>query len=240
MQMTSCPCLRKLSQRCEPMKPAPPVIKYLAMIASYRIVFESQFSQVRRIVNVSAVKNDRRLEQLLDALKIGPPKFVPLRENQQSRRPFQSVIIAGGVTDSIAKNFLRFRYRFRIKCLDLSARLQKRFDDGNRGCVPHVVGARLERQPPDREGQARKVRAKMTPYLVDQCCLLPLVHLLHGLQQKHLRSLSAHADHRPDILGETRASIADPGKDEMGADAPIQGNRTPHFRYIGAHLLAET
>ena len=59
MQMTSCPCLRKLSQRCEPIKPAPPVIKYLAIVSSYGIILKPKLSDIRRIVEVTAIKDNR-------------------------------------------------------------------------------------------------------------------------------------------------------------------------------------
>src|SRR3990172_3578834 len=56
MQRTSCPCARKHSHRWEPMKPAPPVIKYLAMFPSYRKILEAELSQVQGIVNISSVE----------------------------------------------------------------------------------------------------------------------------------------------------------------------------------------
>src|SRR4249919_1715318 len=100
--------MRKLSQRCDPIKPAPPVIKYLAIISSYRIILKPKLSDIRRIVEVTAIEDDRVLEQLLDSQKVRSTKFIPFSQNQQRRGAGQRVIVPIGVLDPIAKNFLGF------------------------------------------------------------------------------------------------------------------------------------
>src|SRR5882724_9917721 len=99
-QMTSCPSARKRSQRCEPMKPAPPVIITLAMRrtlpdgqASDRVVDESERGHVRRLVEVPAVEDDRTLQELLHAREVGPAKLVPLREDEQRIGTVERVVI---------------------------------------------------------------------------------------------------------------------------------------------------
>src|ERR1051325_11255655 len=72
MQMTWSPRFRKLSQRCEPMKPAPPVIRTLAIASSYGKIGEAHFSQIVGVVDVSPVENDGLLQKLLNRVKVRP------------------------------------------------------------------------------------------------------------------------------------------------------------------------
>src|SRR4029077_7498574 len=123
MQMTSCPCLRKLSQRCDPMKPAPPVIKYLAIVSTYRIILEPELSDILRVVEVTAIEDDRVLEQLFDSHKIRSTEFIPFRQNQQRRGAGQRLIVPINVLNTFTKNLLRLSRCLRIKGSDLGSSL---------------------------------------------------------------------------------------------------------------------
>src|SRR5438132_13112374 len=122
MQMTSCPCWRKLSQRCDPIKPAPPVIKYLAIISSNGIILEPKLPDIRRIVEVTAIKDNRVLEQLFDSHKVRSTEFIPFSQNQQRRGAGQRFIVSIGVLNAFAKNFFGLVRRLRIKGFDLGSR----------------------------------------------------------------------------------------------------------------------
>src|SRR5262245_29920 len=121
MQMTSCPCLRKLSQRCEPIKPAPPVIKYLAIVSSYGVIMKPKFSNIRRVINVAAVKNNWVLEQPFDPHKVGATEFVPFGQDDQCRSAGQRLIVPICIPDAITKNSLRLFGGLRIKGVDFSS-----------------------------------------------------------------------------------------------------------------------
>src|SRR6266436_4090286 len=121
MQMTSCPWLRKLSQRWEPMKPAPPVIKYLAIVSSDRIILEPEPSDIHRVVEVTAIEDNRVLEQLFDSHKVRSTEFIPFSQNQQRRGAGQRFIVSIGVLNAFAKNFFGLVRRLRIKGLDLGS-----------------------------------------------------------------------------------------------------------------------
>src|SRR5688500_4805202 len=87
MQMTSLPSARNFSQRCDPMKPAPPVMRMRAIRASggghaHRRaadweVGEAVLAHDLRLVEVAAVEDDRPLHQLAHAREVGPPELVP-------------------------------------------------------------------------------------------------------------------------------------------------------------------
>src|SRR5919106_1108765 len=94
MQITSCLCLKKPPQKCEPIKPAPPVTRYLAIATPYRVIFKAASLQVLGLEDVTAVKNHRLFEQPLDSRKIGAAKLVPFRENEQRGRAFERVVVS--------------------------------------------------------------------------------------------------------------------------------------------------
>src|SRR5215813_5283321 len=83
MQMTWSPRLRKLSQRCEPMNPAPPVMRTLAIPPSDRKIGKSHFSQIVGIVDIAPVENDRLFQQLLDRLEVRPAELVPFGDDDK-------------------------------------------------------------------------------------------------------------------------------------------------------------
>src|ERR1043166_4364222 len=144
MQMTSWPAPRKVSQRGEPINPAPPVIRYLAINPSYRVVAEADFFEIRRIIDIATVENHRTLEQLLDPLKIRTTKLIPLRQDDQSRGAVAGIVVPLRILHLVAEDLPRFLGRFGIERLDPGACLQKRPDNGDRGGISHVVCARFE------------------------------------------------------------------------------------------------
>src|SRR5438105_3246124 len=142
MQSTSCPWLRKLSHKWEPMKPAPPVTKYLAIVPSNRIVGEAKFAQIGRIIDIAPVENHRMHHEFFYTVKIRPAKLVPFRQNEQRRGAVEGIVIAVSVLDPVTEHFSRLFHRFRIERLHPRARAHERLDYGDRRCVAHIVSAR--------------------------------------------------------------------------------------------------
>src|SRR5262245_53471920 len=121
--MTSWPSARKRSQRCEPMKPAPPVIMSRAIerhpsrrvrrrqtarasalrdrCAPDRMIDEAEGLHVVGIVDVAAVDDHRLLQQLLHAGEIGTAELVPLRENEQRVRAVERFVVDRMIADAI-------------------------------------------------------------------------------------------------------------------------------------------
>src|SRR5262245_61097654 len=101
------------------MKPAPPVIKYLAIVSSDGIILKAELSNICRVVKVAAVKDDRRFEQLFDPHEVGPAEFVPFGQNQQCRSAGKRLVVVLGVSDSLAENLLGLARSLGIKSLDI-------------------------------------------------------------------------------------------------------------------------
>src|SRR5574341_474817 len=108
MHTTSSPRFKKLSQRWEPIKPAPPVIRILAIVSANRIVGETQLPEVRGVIDVAAVKDHRTLEHCFDQLEVRPAKLVPFGDYQQSVRTLQCIIIAMIISHAVSENFSGF------------------------------------------------------------------------------------------------------------------------------------
>src|ERR1051325_6091124 len=183
------------------MKPAPPVTRYLAMVPSYRVVGKTELAEIRGIVNIAAVENQGLLHQSFDAPEVGAAKLVPFSQNQQSRSAVQRVVAPVRVLDAVAENFSRLFHRLRMEGLDPRALAQQPLDDVDRRRIAHVVGARLERQPPNGESQPVQF-AEMSFHFGEEQTLLALVYLLHRVQQRPSGFGAGHADHGADVLGE--------------------------------------
>src|SRR3989338_8173576 len=226
MQRTSCPRSRKLWQRWEPIKPAPPVIATLAILSSDRIVGEAQSPQFLRVVNVAAVENNRAFQQLFDGLKVRAAKLIPFDHDQERIGSFEGVVIAGMIADPVGKNLPRLFHRLGIIGLDASSRVKQGFDHDNGRRVPHIIRAGFKGKSPDGKGETGQILAEMALYLFYQHALLPLVDPIYGPEQRHLKDRPAHADHRADILGKAGAAVTYSRKDKMGADASVDRKST--------------
>src|ERR1043166_9269902 len=104
------------------MNPAPPVIRYLAIGPSYRVISKAEFFKIRRIVDIAPIKDDRTLEQFFYPLKIGTAEFVPLGQHQQSGGAILRFIIPLRVLYFVFENLLSFAYRFGIERVNFCAR----------------------------------------------------------------------------------------------------------------------
>src|SRR5947207_8750771 len=77
---TLLPLARSASQRCEPMNPAPPEMTARGLLPANAAVGEAQVSHGDRVVDVSAVHDDRMAHELLDARHVELAELIPLRD----------------------------------------------------------------------------------------------------------------------------------------------------------------
>src|ERR1051326_2558721 len=136
------------------MKPAPPVIRTLAIASSYGKIGEAHFSQIVGVVDVSPVENDGLLQKLLNRVKVRPAELVPFGDDEERVGAFEGIVVAPKITDAVAEDFLRLVHRLGVVRLNRGAGLEERFGDDDRRRVAHVVGSGLEREAPQREGFA--------------------------------------------------------------------------------------
>src|SRR5690242_21891948 len=99
------------------MNPAPPVTRYLAIVPPYRVVGETELTQVRGIENIATIENHRLLQQAFDAREIRPAKFVPFGQNEQRCGAMERILTSVRVLDSIAKNSPGLFHRLGVECL---------------------------------------------------------------------------------------------------------------------------
>ncbi len=133
----------------------------------------------------------------------------------------------------------RHRRRRRIVGLHRRAAREQPLDDRNRRRLAHVVGARLERQPPHRDRPARQI-AEVLLDLVDQPLLLQVVDVFDRAQNLEVVALvGGRLQQRLRVLGKAAAAVADAGKQERRADAPVGADRLAHVIDVGADQLAD-
>src|SRR5262249_59975716 len=107
-------------------------------------------------------------------------------------------------------------------------------ENRNRRCFAHVVGSRLERQAPQRDGLAAQILEELL-HLGDQPLLLQLVGGFdRGEDLEIVAVILRRADQRLDVLRKTAAAVADAGEQERRPDAAGRGERLSRLIYGGA------
>src|SRR5689334_3296799 len=178
MQMTSSPSARKRSQRCDPMKPAPPVMRMRAIDvvpvsargrggAADRQVGEAVLAHDLGLVEVPAVEDDGPPEEPLHAREVGTAELVPLRDDEQGVGVLERLVVGPVVRHAVAEVRARLGERLRVVDRELRAAREEALDDGDGRGLAHVVGAGLEGEAPDREAPAVQVLPELRRDLLD-------------------------------------------------------------------------
>ena len=169
-------------ERCEPRNPAPPVIEHShrPVSAADRAIREAELLHLARIVEIAAVEDDRTRQRALDAREVRVPELVPLGDDDERVGALERVVVRRRVGRSGRPRRRRAScMRHRIVRDDGRAALEQLVDQRERRRLAHVVGLRLEREPPDRDACARAASSPNALLeLLEQHVLLPLVRLL--------------------------------------------------------------
>src|SRR5260370_992859 len=84
---TRMPRFSRASQRCDPMKPAPPETTarslVVRLVAADTPIRETEIAHHLRVVDVAAVHDHGPAHRTFDAAEVEPPELVPLRDNNQ-------------------------------------------------------------------------------------------------------------------------------------------------------------
>src|SRR5258706_16434924 len=105
----------------EPMKPAPPVMRILAISPADGIIAEAELSQIVGVVDVPAVEDHGLFEQPPDGVEVGAAELVPLRDDDERVGALERVVVAPVVADAVAEDLFRLGHRLGVVRLDLRA-----------------------------------------------------------------------------------------------------------------------
>jgi hypothetical protein len=96
-----------------------------------------------RIVNISEIDEDRRLQQTLDPLEIEATKLIPLRRQDQGIATLGHII--GILAEfNIRENMSGFFHGGRIVGLDLCPLLEKGLNDDDGRGFPYIIRIRFK------------------------------------------------------------------------------------------------
>ena len=167
-------------------------------------------------------------------------EFVPLGEDDQRVGRGQRLVVGLMIGDPVAEDAPRAFERLGIVRAHARARRQQFLDHRERRRLAHVVGARLEGQPPYREGAAVKVGAEVLLDALDDEPFLAHVDVVGRAQQREVEVMLGGAmDQRLHVLGKARAAVADAGKEKLRSDSPVRAHPAPHVAYFRAHRFAQ-
>src|SRR5438128_2127362 len=145
---TRMPRASRASQRCEPMKPAPPEtttrsLLALPLVAADTPIREPELAHRRRVVDVAPVHDHRHSHRRLDAVEVEMAKLVPFRDDYQRIAAVGDAVSVAHVLDLRQLDARAFHGRG-IKCADVSARGEQDPCDVEARRFAKVVGVRLE------------------------------------------------------------------------------------------------
>src|SRR5262249_16631319 len=124
MQMTSLPSASSRSQRCEPMKPAPPVTRMRATLrrlhdgAPDRIVREALLAHDVALVEVAPVEDHRRPHQAAHAREIRTAELVPVGHDQERVDALEGIVVDAMIVDAVTEHAAGLAERLGIVGLD--------------------------------------------------------------------------------------------------------------------------
>ncbi len=142
----------------------------------------------------------------------------------------------------VAELALRVGERDRVVRRDQRTGIEQQLDQRERRRLAQVVGARLEREAPDRDAAAAQAAATgIDPLQVlEGPALLPHVDLADGLQHQRPHGM-AHRGvaKRCDVLREARSAVADARPQEVAPDPRIAADAVAHFLDVGAGRIGD-
>src|SRR6266851_7455924 len=169
------------SQRCEPMKPAPPDTTARGLFAANAAVYETQVPHRGRVVDFSPVHDDRPSHQLLYPRHVELAELVPFRDEDQGVRAGGDLVRVLQILD-LGEQHLRSLHRGWVIRAHLGARRQQHLGDVETWRLAHVIGVGLERQPKQADDAARQL-LELFAQQVDHDHALVAIDVHDGMQK---------------------------------------------------------
>ena len=117
---------------------------------------------------------------------------------------------------------------------------QQPVDEHQRRGLANVVGAGLERQPPDGDGLTGELSLEVTFDLFGEHGLLPLVDGMDGLEHARLDAVGpCQRGQGTDVLGKTATSVTHAGEKKGETDAAVVADAAADLVDVGPGALAE-
>ncbi len=144
------------------------------------VIVKKAFQHFFRIINVPAVKNGFAFHQLFDHLKLGVLNSGHSVTMTRASASMLGVVGVTGVADAITQDFAGLLYGHRVVGRHRSPGFQRIMDDGQRGCLPHVVGFRLGMTATGQNDAPSA--APVDAIFAGRTYFSPVVDLFYGLQ----------------------------------------------------------
>ncbi len=168
------------------------------MLTADRVILDAEFEQRVRLVQIAAVENQRRFQDLLQRVEVRALEDLPFGEDHQrvgavggfhlvvhERQPR---VLLRHVLQIEREHALRFVDGDRVVRLHRRAAPQQFRDQRTARRFAHVVGIRLEREAPHAERAVRQVFAQTRDDLVREDFLLRVVDGFHRFENAQVRA----------------------------------------------------
>ena len=133
-----------------------------------RVIFEIKRLHQGRLIEIAPIENHWLLEHRLDALKIRVAELIPFGEDQQGVSTRERVVIDRAIGNPVTEDPTGVFDGLWIMGADRGSRGEQFFDNNDRRRFAHIVGARLEGEPPNGEAAPFEVRPEVSFHAVGQ------------------------------------------------------------------------
>ncbi len=140
-------------------------------------------------------------------------EFIPFSNNSESMGTLEGTVTVFENFHLSAEHFLGVSIRHWIMGLNDGSSRQQALDDRDRWCVPNIIRARLECQPPDCDRLSFESAVEVPPDLFKELDSLPFVDLSYRPEYLQIEvDITRRSQECPEILWKTGASKAYTGK----------------------------
>src|SRR5262249_18003363 len=128
----------------------------------------------------------------------------------------------------------------RIVRADSGSALEQLLDERDGRGLADVVGARLERQAPNRDLAALELPPEVARDLAGKDLVLTLIDAMCGVYNFECRpDFAGGGRQRSNVLGKATPPEARSREQELGPDSRVGADAAPHQVHIGSQLLAK-
>lgn len=192
------------------------------------------------VEDVAAVKKQGCAHQGAHAEKVRETELLPFGDEEKSVGVLEGGVLVGGEGEVGAEYAATFVHCCGVVDRNGGSRVEKPADDDHCRGFADVVRFRLESDAPEGYLLSVQIAPETSDKFVEQDLLLPLVDILHSLEDAHFVTILLSSAHEGlHVFWETTATIAAAGVKELVAYASVGADSLANLVEIRADEFAE-
>lgn len=192
------------------------------------------------VEDVAAVKKQGRAHQGAHAWKVRETELLPFGDEEKGVGVLQGGVLVGSEDEVGAEYAATFVHCCGVVDRNGGSRVEKPADDDHCRGFADVVRFRLESDAPEGYLLSVQIAPETLDKFVEQDLLLPLVDILHSLEDAHLIAVPLGSAHEGlHVFWETTTTVAAAGVKELVAYASVGADSLANLVEIRTDEFAE-